>query len=210
MSTMGAVTGIAIGTQSGAVVLLSGLVIIAVEALSMAAGTYISSKSARQAYEEVVKRLHRALHSKPAVERAHLIEYYMKCGLSRGEAAKVVEHMAKNHKALLLDLAAHEGKVSPDSYEDPKQSGEVMGLAYIIGGAVPLVFYLFLPPLTALPFSVASTLAFLFFVGLAKARVTGQRPFASALEMLAVSAAAAVIGFSVGRLASWAFGIKVN
>ena len=67
VSTLGAVTGIAIGTQNAAVVLLSGLVIIAVEALSMGAGTYLSSKATRKAYENTIVKLHKALHSKPSI-----------------------------------------------------------------------------------------------------------------------------------------------
>lgn len=46
VSTLGALTGIAAGTQSTFVVVLSGLVLIAVEATSMSAGSYLSSKSA--------------------------------------------------------------------------------------------------------------------------------------------------------------------
>jgi VIT1/CCC1 family predicted Fe2+/Mn2+ transporter len=46
VSTLGALTGIAAGTQSTFIVVLSGLVLIAVEATSMSAGSYLSSKSA--------------------------------------------------------------------------------------------------------------------------------------------------------------------
>lgn len=45
VSTLGAVTGIAAGTHSADLVLLSGLVIVVVEAVSMAAGSYLSTKS---------------------------------------------------------------------------------------------------------------------------------------------------------------------
>lgn len=46
VSTMGAVTGIAAGTDNKAIVILSGLVILAVEATSMGAGSYLSNKTA--------------------------------------------------------------------------------------------------------------------------------------------------------------------
>lgn len=49
VSTLGAVTGIAVGTNSTEIVLLSGIVLIFVEALSMTAGSYLSSKSAKEA-----------------------------------------------------------------------------------------------------------------------------------------------------------------
>lgn len=49
VSTLGALTGIAAGTRNASVVILSGLVIVAVEAVSMAAGSYLSSKIAAEA-----------------------------------------------------------------------------------------------------------------------------------------------------------------
>jgi len=55
VSTMGAVTGIAIGTGDQAVVILSGLVILAVEAISMAAGSFLSTKTAELAEDKSSK-----------------------------------------------------------------------------------------------------------------------------------------------------------
>jgi predicted membrane protein (TIGR00267 family) len=49
VSTLGAVTGIAVGAGSQYIVILSGLVLIAAESMSMAAGSYLSSKNAAQA-----------------------------------------------------------------------------------------------------------------------------------------------------------------
>ncbi len=46
VSTLGAVTGIAFGSGSTYIVILSGLVLIAAESTSMAAGSYLSSKNA--------------------------------------------------------------------------------------------------------------------------------------------------------------------
>lgn len=49
VSTMGAITGIAVGTGSTYVVILSGFVILFAEATSMSAGSYLSTKHAREA-----------------------------------------------------------------------------------------------------------------------------------------------------------------
>lgn len=46
VSTLGTLTGIAIGARSTFIVILSGLVLLAAEGMSMAAGSYLSSKSA--------------------------------------------------------------------------------------------------------------------------------------------------------------------
>ncbi len=63
VSTLGAVTGIAVGTQNAYVVILSGLVLIAVEAVSMSAGSYLSSKSAAGVESRLNhRRTHRGDH----------------------------------------------------------------------------------------------------------------------------------------------------
>ncbi len=54
VSTLGAVTGIAAGAQNTEIVILSGFVIVSVEALSMAAGSYLSNKSANEAEDAVL------------------------------------------------------------------------------------------------------------------------------------------------------------
>lgn len=45
VSTLGAITGIAVGSHNADLVLLSGAVIVVVEAISMSAGSYLSTKS---------------------------------------------------------------------------------------------------------------------------------------------------------------------
>jgi len=65
VSTLGAITGIAVGAGSTYIVILSGLVLVAAEGMSMAAGSYLSSKSAVDA--EV------AFHGKTSNERTHPI-----------------------------------------------------------------------------------------------------------------------------------------
>ncbi len=55
VSTLGAVVGIAAGAPSRNIVILSGLVLVVVEAISMAAGSYLSSKSADEAEREFAR-----------------------------------------------------------------------------------------------------------------------------------------------------------
>lgn len=62
VSTLGVVTGIAEGTKDRFVIILSGVIVIAVESLSMAAGTYLATKSEEEAlFVGKARRLIRAL-----------------------------------------------------------------------------------------------------------------------------------------------------
>jgi|SRR3990170_1121142 len=66
VSTLGVITGIAEGTQDRFIIILSGLIVILVESLSMAAGTYLSDKSEKEAHFAKRTKLahyrHHAIH----------------------------------------------------------------------------------------------------------------------------------------------------
>lgn len=79
VSTLGAVTGIAAGSHDRSIVILSGFVIVAVEALSMAAGSYLSSKAVSDAEPEARKDEGDLLH--PALGGAVMGISYAIAGL---------------------------------------------------------------------------------------------------------------------------------
>lgn len=69
VSTLGAITGIAVGTRNSYIVILSGLVIVITEVISMAAGSYLSSKSAYEAEEVLHGELHNG-HAENSIRAA--------------------------------------------------------------------------------------------------------------------------------------------
>jgi len=158
VSTLGAITGIAVGTQNTYVVILSGLVILFSEATSMSAGSYLSTKHARE--------------------------------------AEVLFHERKG-------LEAHE------EVSHPIRAGIVMGTFYLIGGIFPLFFYFILPVHQAVLPAIILTATILFFVGFWAASFTKTSKVKSGLEMMAVSLAAAGIGYVIGRLVASYFGVEV-
>jgi predicted membrane protein (TIGR00267 family) len=70
VSTLGVITGIASATNDRNIVIVSGFVVIAVESLSMAAGTYLSNKSEMNA-ESVVK-VKNKFHNKPIIDAIYM------------------------------------------------------------------------------------------------------------------------------------------
>ena len=67
VSTLGMITGVAAGTMNSQIVLLSGTVLVVVEAISMGAGSYLSAKT-----EEEVEATHRHRRVKEAREHPML------------------------------------------------------------------------------------------------------------------------------------------
>ncbi len=201
ISTLGALTGIAAGTQSGHVVVIAGFVIVAVESLSMAAGSYLSSKSQRQYLERLLREEEEEIARDPEGEREEIWDMYRARGYADEEIEIIAKRLLSNPRLLLEDMAHKELGISPDSMEEPLGNALVMGVAYLLGGLIPVVPYLTLPIHTAMPISIGGTLLALFLFGGLKGRIVKQIWWRSGLEMLSVAGVAALVGFLIGRAA---------
>ena len=86
---------------------------------------------------------------------------------------------------------------------DPRRarnSAATIGLAYAVGGLIPLSAYFFTStPAQGLLWSAGITLLCLFVFGFFKSRLTGQPPVAGAFKMAAIGALAAAAAFGVAR-----------
>ncbi|MBI1952637.1 MAG: VIT1/CCC1 transporter family protein [Candidatus Omnitrophica bacterium] len=201
ISSMGALTGIAAGTGDGQTVVVAGFVIIVVESLSMAAGSYLSSKSQREYLERLLREEAEEIANEPEKEHQEIWEMYRSRGYAEEEIAVIAKRLMSNPKLLLEDMAHKELGISPDTLEEPVGNALVMGTAYVAGGLVPVLPYLLLPIQPAMPLSVFGTLTVLFLFGGLKGRIVRQSWWRSGLEMLSVAGLAALAGFLIGRIA---------
>lgn len=204
VSTMGALTGIAVGSSNRFVVILSGLVLVAVEAVSMAVGSYLSSKSERAIDERKLHEERLELKQYPREEEKELVAMYVKDGWPEPLAVEMANAASKNKDLFLQEMAYRELKIIPEHNQAalPLQNGVAMGIAYIIGGAFPLLPYFFTLAVTAvIPYSIGATLVGLFAMGAYTTKYSRRQWWKAGLEMLALASAAAVIGYLVGRLA---------
>jgi VIT1/CCC1 family predicted Fe2+/Mn2+ transporter len=206
ISTLGALTGIAAGTGSGAVVALAGLVIVAVESLSMAAGSYLSTKAHRQYLERLLREELDQIDRDPEGERLEIRRMYGQRGYPPEEIALIENRLMSDRRLLLEDMAHKELGIVPGGLEDPRANALSMGLSYVLGGSIPLAPYLLLPIEAAWGVSIAATGAGLFLLGATKGRLVGLSWWGSGLEMLGLGAAASALGWGVGRLAAGILG----
>ena len=201
ISTLGALTGIAAGTQSREAVVIAGFMIVAVQSLSMAAGSYLSSKSQREYLERLLREEEEEIRNEPEKERQEIWEMYRARGYADAEIEIIVKRLMSNPRLLLEDMAHKELGIVPDSLEEPLGNAVVMGIAYVLGGLIPVVPYLALPIRTAMPISIVGTFLALFLFGGLKGRVVKQVWWRSGLEMLSVAGVAALVGFIIGQVA---------
>ncbi len=198
VSTLGTVTGVAVGTHDPFYVVLTGVVLVFVEAISMTAGSYLSSKSAKELYDERAKQDHaRVLHERVS-DTESLAEMFRRKGFSKQEVAFAVEAIGRERKVLLKEVMRHEYRHAPNVSSTPVVAAMFMGVFYLLGGFFTFSPYVFLPIDLAIPVTISMTLVALFLVGVLKAKLTGSNVWRSGFEMFAVSTAAAGIGYGLG------------
>lgn len=202
VSTLGAITGIAAGTGSSKIVLLSGLVIIAVESISMGIGSYLSNKSVidlskRKLYEEKLEIEHF-----PKTEKKELLNIYLNNGWPKKLASQMVLSASKNKKLILQEMAYRELFLAPKIKDDSLTGGLFMFTFYIVGGAIPLLSYIFLSLPQAIYFSISTTLLALFILGVFSTRFTRLSWWRAGMQMFLLASLAAGIGFVVAKLAN--------
>lgn len=202
ISTLGALTGIAKGTESRTAVIISGIVIIVVESLSMAAGAYLSSKSQRQYLQRLLREEAETIARDPEGERREIWEMYRARGYLDAEIEMIANRLLSDRALLLEDMAHKELGISPTKLENPAGNALVMGIAYVLGGLVPILPYLALSIDAAIPVSILGTFLTLFLFGGLKGRLTRQVWWRSGLEMVVIAGIAAVAGYLVGQLAN--------
>lgn len=200
ISTLGFLTGITGAAFSSPAILLAGLAEIFAGSLSMAVGTYLSTKSEREFLQCSVRIEKHEILEHPKEGKEELREILIKEGFKGKKLDMMVEKISKNkRKWLNVMLAENIGQI-PKKFEDEKKASAAMFLAFIIGSIFPMLPYTFLSPNPALILSVVFTIITMFIVGAARTYYTGKTWWRSGLEMAVLGMSVAIVAYVAGRL----------
>lgn len=201
VSTLGAITGIAVGSQNEFMVILSGMVIIAVESISMGIGSYISSGSERDVIKRKLYEEKEEIKDYPHEEKEELKDIYLRDGWPKDMAVKMSEVASRNKKLMLKEMAAHELNIPVIDKSHPGRNGVFMFFAYVIGGLIPLFSYFILPIHQAIYISIIITMIGLFVLGAMTTKYTKINWAKAGLRIMILGAVALSVGYAIGELA---------
>ncbi|QCD85385.1 DNA damage-binding protein 1 [Vigna unguiculata] len=192
--------GLSGANATSSIVLTAGIAEVAAGAISMGLGGYLAAKSESDNYARELKREQEEIVTMPETEAAEVAEILAEYGIEAHEYAPVVNALRKNPQAWLDFMMKFElGLEKPD----PKRalySAMTIAIAYILGGVVPLLPYMFISKASeAVVFSVVVTLVALLIFGYAKGHFTGNKPFRSALETALIGAIASAAAFGMAK-----------
>ncbi len=200
VSTMGAITGIAIGSGSHSIVVLSGFVIIAVESISMGVGSYLSNKSESDMEIRILAEEKEEIRDMPEEEEKELVGLLIADGWSQTLAVQMAAEAKEKPELMLHEMSYRELKLIPHQKGSPIKDGFVMWGSYIVGGLIPLIPYLIMKnPIDSIPISVGVTLIGLFALGAYVTKFSLRKWWRGGLEMLVLAGFAAAVGYFVGQ-----------
>ena len=195
--------GLSGAVAASGIIVTAGLAEIAAGSIAMGLGGYLAARSDADHYASERERERREVKEKPDLEEREVSEIFEAYGLTHEETEPILKAFRNHPKSWIDFMMRFElGLEKPDPSRALK-SAATIGAAYAVGGFVPLVPYILLPTAgSALPFSIAVTLAALLAFGFVKGRFTGAKPAKSALQTVLIGSLAAAAAFAIARAIS--------
>ncbi len=201
VSTVAVTSAVAGATGDRYAILVAGIASGLAGVFSMAAGEYLSSKSQREIFEAQIDGERDEVTNRPGEAKAEITYMFEEDGLPPDEAAQVAGIVSRHPDVLLRTMVEKELALHVEEHAgSPLQGALIMGGSFGLGAIVPILPYLFLATPQAIWASLIATGAVLFGVGLVKARWTKRSALRSGLEILAIGAAAGIVGYFFGNI----------
>jgi VIT1/CCC1 family predicted Fe2+/Mn2+ transporter len=208
VSTLAAVTIVAGASADQFAVLVAGIAVGLGGIFSMAAGEYMSSKSQHEIFEAQIVGERTEVAERPGEAEAEMAYMFEEDGLPPDVSANLARAVAQHPEVLLKTMVEKElGLTHRLAEGSPMQGALIMGGAFGIGAAVPVLPYLLLG-VDATLVSVLATAAVLFGIGVLKSRWTQRHWLRSGGEILLLGAVAGVAGFFFGDLLPGLLGVQ--
>ncbi len=209
LTTLGVVTSVMGATSDNTTVLVAGFAEAVAGALAMAAGEYQASKAQQELHSAEIAKERLELEEKPAEEHHELRVIFQREGLSRDSAEAVTQLLSQHPELLFRTHVEKELGLRVEEFQSPARNAVVMGLSFVLSAMLPILPYFFLSPIPALGLSVGLTILALAGIGAGKASIAHRNYWRSALEVVGIGLAAAVVTYLLGTLLPRAFGKSI-
>ncbi len=193
--------GLSGAVQSNGVIITAGIAEIVAGSIAMGLGGYLAGKTEQEHYASEWKREEEEVERVPEREKEEVREVFAEYGLSVETQHLIADEMAKDKRKWIEFMMKFELGLEEPHINRARNSAATIGIAYIVGGIIPLSAYVFTDtPVLGLMFSAILTVMCLFVFGYYKSKVTGQAPLQGALKVTFIGVIAAAAAFFVAKL----------
>lgn len=181
-------------------VLLFGFANLFSDAVSMALGDFISSRSEKDVYENAKQKERREILKNTMLEKQESHEILMNKGFTSQQAKDLVAIYSTNPSYWTHFMMDQELEMSNPEGENSGLMSLVTFFSFIIFGFIPLTPYVFLKDSATFIMSVIATIIALTLLGLIRWRVGHRSIVHSVGEILLLGGVAAMTAYAVGIL----------
>jgi VIT1/CCC1 family predicted Fe2+/Mn2+ transporter len=205
ISTVGLLAGVQGATENNIVVIITGLTAMFSGAISMAAGSYLSSGAQKEIFEREIGEAEKLAEREPYMAAEGLLKALGEEGLSKEQSYHMVKLLIQQRNVFLRTFQEKVFGLGSAEINRPLQAALIMGLSFIVGAVVPILPYMILSGVTALYLSALLGGITLFGVGAFKGVLAGQSLLLSGLKFFLIAVSAAVLGYALGIIVQYFF-----
>ena len=188
---------------SNSVIVTAGIAEIVAGSIAMGLGGYLAGKTEIDHYNSELAREYYEVDHYPERERQEVAEVFADYGLSIEHQNLIVDDISKDKDRWVDFMMKFELGLEKPNINAARNSAAAIGLAYIVGGIIPLSAYFPIFGLStqmALFYSCLITAISLFVFGYFKTKIIGQPPIKGAFKVLGIGAAAAASAYFIAHL----------
>lgn len=193
--------GLSGAVMSNSIIVTAGLAEIVAGSIAMGLGGYLAGKTEMDHYNSELKREYREIKEFYETEKKEVRDIFAQYGLSEKSQREIVDELAKDDDKWVDFMMKYELGLDKPDINRARQSARNIGLAYIVGGIVPLSAYVFTgSPKEGLIYSSIMTVICLLMFGYYKSKATGQPPVMGALRTTFIGIIAAAAAYFIAAL----------
>jgi vacuolar iron transporter family protein len=195
--------GLSGAVDSNAIIITAGIAEIVAGSIAMGLGGYLAGRTEIDHYNSELKREYEEVERVPEKELEEIKEVFADYGLSPASQNLIAEELSKDKDKWVDFMMRFELGLEKPHPNRPRNSALTIGIAYIIGGLIPLTAYFFTStPHHGLIGSAIITVICLFVFGYFKSKVTGQPVILGALKVTVIGIIAAASAFLIASAIS--------
>ena len=193
--------GLSGAVSNNSIVITAGIAEIVAGCIAMGLGGYLAGKTEQEHYESELRREYSEVETVPEKELQEVREVFAEYGISVAGQNVLANELANDKTKWVNFMMKFELGLEKPNPNRARNSALTIGVAYFIGGLLPLSAYFFTPnPKEGLLVSAVITTACLFVFGYFKSKVTGQPPLKGALKVTLIGLVAAAAAFGIAKL----------
>jgi VIT1/CCC1 family predicted Fe2+/Mn2+ transporter len=200
VSIFGLVFGVAASAPNSQTVLLAGATGAISAAVSMMAGTYLDVSTERDRSQAAIAKEQDKITQQPEQEAQEVRERFVKAGFTSADAETLTTIIRRTPGAMIKNETAFDLHIGDATGQNPWVQSVWMFVADLFAAFVPVVPFAFLPLGSARTVSLVVTTVLLLALGVGRGIIGEKNVFVTALQTLAIAAAAGAAGLLVGSL----------